>query len=89
MKEMDFDEIVTVLDTAHAIELGVGGASGIIVGKSQGVEGKAYAVLIGSETYMIPEVDLVSTGRHVDHDEVYSGESVRVQAEWYPEGEAE
>lgn len=86
---MDFDEIVTVLESAHAIELGVGGDSGVVLGKSQGAEGRVYAVLIGNEAFMIPEADLVPTGRHVDHDEVYSGESVRVQAEWYPEEEAD
>lgn len=89
MREMDFDEVVTVLETVQSLELGVAGASGVILGKSQGAEGKVYAVLVGNETFMIPEDGLVSTGRHVAHEEMYSGESFSVQAERYSEGGAE
>lgn len=85
MREMDFDEIVTVLETGYAAELGIGGSSGVILGKSQGEFGRIYAVLIGDETFMVPEADLLSTGRHVHEGETSSGESVKVQAERYPE----
>ncbi|BBC32846.1 uncharacterized protein SGFS_041400 [Streptomyces graminofaciens] len=85
MREFDFDEVVTVLETSRTVELGVAGAIGAIWGKSQGVDERIYAVLIGDETTMLPESVLVPTGRYIDPDEVYSGESIRVQAERYPE----
>ncbi|MCL6672280.1 hypothetical protein [Streptomyces panaciradicis] len=85
MRELDFDEIVTVLETSHTVELGVAGANGVILGKSQGIDEKTYAVLIEDETTMLPESVLVSTGRRIDPGEVYSGESIKVQAEKYPD----
>lgn len=85
MRELDFDEIVTVLETGYTLQLGVGGATGTILGKSQGADERIYAVLIGHETIMLSESVLVSTGRYIDPDEVYGGESIRVQAEKYPE----
>ncbi len=81
----DFDEIVTVLETSQTVELGVAGAAGVILGKSQGVDERIYAVLVGDETTMLPESVLMSTGRYIDPDELDSGESIRVQAERYPE----
>ncbi|MER5916483.1 tetratricopeptide repeat protein [Streptomyces sp. NPDC001982] len=89
MRELDFDEIVTVLETGHTVELGVVGATGVILGKSQGADERIYAVLIGDETIMLPESVLVPTGRYIDPNEVYGGESIRVQAERYPEEGAE
>ncbi|WP_407560855.1 hypothetical protein [Streptomyces sp. 184] len=83
MREFDFDEIVTVLVTSHTVELGAAGATGAILGKSQGAGETTYAVLIGDETTMLPESVLMSTGRYIDPDEVYSGESIKVQAERY------
>ncbi|CAM5273097.1 Imm31 family immunity protein [Streptomyces atroolivaceus] len=85
MREFDFDEVVTVLETNHTVELGVAGATGAILGKSQGVDERIYAVLIGDEATMLPESVLMSTGRYVDPDEIYDGESIKVKAERYPE----
>ncbi|GAQ57633.1 hypothetical protein [Streptomyces acidiscabies] len=85
MREFNFDEIVTVLETSHTAELGVAGSSGVILGKSQGVDERIYAVLVGDETTMLPESVLMPTGRYIDPDEVDSGESIKVQAERYPE----
>lgn len=85
MREFDFDEIVTVLETNRTVKLGVSGATGVILGKSRGAEERIYAVLVGDETTMLPESSLMSTGRYIDPDEVDSGESIKVQAEKYPE----
>ncbi|WP_159396235.1 hypothetical protein [Streptomyces sp. Sge12] len=83
MTEMDFDEVVFVLETSHAVELGVGGSTGVVLGKSRDVDGIIYAVLVGGETFMIPESGLVSAGHWVASEESSSVESVKVQAERY------
>ena len=81
MSELDFYEIVRVLDTPATRELGVPNVSGVVVGKAKDGSKNAYAVLIGDETYALHDPDVEGTGKKMDRDELYSGETIRVSVD--------
>lgn len=78
MTELDFYEVVQVLDTPTPRELGVPNTVGIVLGKSKEGGVVSYAVLIGDETYSLHHTDLRRTGQRVDRKKIYSGEHIRI-----------
>lgn len=87
MTEFNFFEIVEVLETTHAAALGVSGTRGVVLGISEGENETRYGVLIGDESYMLAVEDMRHTGESVSPESIYSGESIRVPPEHYPEDE--
>ena len=81
MSELDFYEIVRVLDTPATRELGVPNVSGVVVGKAKDGSKNSYAVLIGDETYALHDPDVEGTGKKIDRVELYSGETIRVSVD--------
>jgi hypothetical protein len=84
--KIDFYEIVEVLISSRAAELGVQGSRGIVVGVDDGDE-ESYAILIGSRTFMLGETDLTRTGERVNRETIYDGESIQVHPEHHPNAE--
>jgi len=78
MTELDFYEVVQVLDTKATRHLGVPNTFGVVLGKAKEGEVSSYAVLIGNETYALHDADVRRTGRKVQREEVYSGDRIRV-----------
>ena len=84
MSALDFYEVVAIGDAPEATKLGVAGATGVVTGISEDDGARWYAVLVGDRSYFLPESALSSTGRSVDRDEIYSGESLHVDLEGSP-----
>ncbi|MDT0346037.1 Imm31 family immunity protein [Streptomyces litchfieldiae] len=77
MSDFDFYDVVDVLRTTCAAALGVGGARGVVLGISEGENGRMYAVFIGDTAYMLSPSDLVPTGERVDREAIYGGSAPR------------
>jgi hypothetical protein len=78
MTEIDFYEVVHVLDTPATRGLGVNNTLGVVLGKAREGEIISYAVLIEDETYSLHDTDLRRTGQKVDRQIIYSGERINV-----------
>jgi hypothetical protein len=72
-----FFDVVQIEDTPQTARSGIAGRSGIVLGISEG-EVIQYAVSVDHVTYMVDEDHLQSTGRSVPPDEIYPGDSARV-----------
>jgi hypothetical protein len=84
VSEIDFYEVVRVLDTPATRDLGVPNTVGIVLGKSK--EGNitvSYAVSIDGMTYSLHDADIEPTGRKVEREEIYTGQHIFIS----PEGE--
>jgi hypothetical protein len=74
-----FDE-VEILETRATQELEVVGETGVVVGISVDAGERFYAIALESlgRTIMLGAGDLRLTGRRVEREDVYGGESLRV-----------
>lgn len=85
MKEVDFYEIVTVVDTEDTRRWKIANKEGIIVGKARQDEREdgevvSYSILLDDYSYSVTPGEIVPTGRRVRREDVYPGESIRVSA---------
>ncbi|WP_165970212.1 Imm31 family immunity protein [Nonomuraea terrae] len=87
MSEIDFYEIVRVLNTDDSAALGVGNTHGVVVGISEEAGERKYAVLIGGTTYILGPSDLAQTGKKVDRETIYGGDIAHVLPERYSDDE--
>ncbi|MGC0416131.1 hypothetical protein [Embleya sp. AB8] len=83
MGDIDFFDVVAVLNTEAAVRLGVAGTRGVVLGGSEAADGWMYAVHVGEETVMLGQADLVRTGETVERESIYGGETVRVPPQPY------
>ncbi|GAB3453696.1 hypothetical protein [Actinophytocola sediminis] len=75
MSDIDYYDVVEVLNTTSTSTSGISGKFGVVLGKSDGSLGKMYAVSIDDDvTYMVAESDLRATGEHRTRKDIYGDE---------------
>ena len=85
MNEIDFYEVVKIVDSEDTRLWEIANKEGIVVGKAyedDHVGGKVvgYDVSIDGESFSVDVDELTKPGRSVNREDLYSGESIRVSA---------
>ena len=84
MSRPTFFDVVVVPWTEETERWGISGQRGVVLGAPD-PDGRqpvaAFAVLLGDETYMVREDELVLTGERVEREAIYDGSSLRVTVE--------
>lgn len=89
MSDIEFYEVVEVLNSPAAVTLGVSGRRGIVLGVSEGANGKVYAVSVDDLIYMLNASDLSRTGERVTRESIYDGNVIKVPPRRYSAGDQE
>lgn len=83
MEELDFLEIVTIIENEDTRKYGIANLEGVVLGKSK--EGErddgevvSYGVSINERVYSVDPSEIQATGRKADPADHYTGESIRV-----------
>lgn len=85
MEELDFLEIVTIIENEDTRKYGIANLEGVVLGKAR--EGErddgevvGYGVSINERLYSVDPSEIQATGRRADPADHYTGESIRVSA---------
>jgi hypothetical protein len=81
MTALDFYEVVKLIDNPTTRHLGIADATGIIVGMAEEDGSVWYAVSVDGRSFSVGEKDVSATGRRLRREDLYSGETLRVDAE--------
>jgi hypothetical protein len=80
-RRLEHFEVVSIGDTANTRQLEVDGATGVVVGVTEGDTPEIfYAVLLEplGRTVMLSEMELTPTGEHEEPRSIYDGTQIRV-----------
>jgi hypothetical protein len=82
-----FYSVVRIMRSTRTANLGIDGLNGVVAGISDSGSHVEYAVMVEGKSYMIDDVDLLPTGEVLEREELYSGDSLRVDPQHYADDE--
>lgn len=83
MEELDFYEIVTIIENDDTRRHGIANLEGVVLGKAREEERDdgevvGYGVSINERLYSVDPSEIQATGRKANSADFYTGESIRV-----------